>query len=192
MCNLDYILYTFFYLKKVADDHCSSITKKEVSTIYIKLMSIQPFTTRVDWPEIVNGSIYYRSYLHILCFYFVWQQCIAVYAVPAEIHSPTVEYKIYIYNTGSVGYKSNCTIRLKWLSCYDGWLWPCCPRGVWISTEIALLYKETKVVWWVLSFMVWKLYKMMLLMWWLKKVFWTTSWDIDCKYCLMKVQIFKI
>ena len=45
---------TFFYLerflKKLADDQCSSITKG--SSYHIKHMYIQPFTKLVDWPEI--------------------------------------------------------------------------------------------------------------------------------------------
>ncbi len=45
---------TFFYLerfmKKLADDQCSSITRS--STYYIKHMYIHPFTTVVDLPEI--------------------------------------------------------------------------------------------------------------------------------------------
>ncbi len=44
---------TFFYLgrflNKLADDHCSSITKGSI--YYIKHMYIQPFTTIVDCPE---------------------------------------------------------------------------------------------------------------------------------------------
>ncbi len=46
---------TFFYLgrflKKLADDQYSSITKDSI--YHIKHMYIQPFTTIVDWPEIV-------------------------------------------------------------------------------------------------------------------------------------------
>ncbi len=50
MCNSDYVQTTFFYLgrflKKLADDQCSSITK--FSIYHIKYMSIQPFTILVE------------------------------------------------------------------------------------------------------------------------------------------------
>ena len=50
MCISDYMQTTFFYLgrfiKKLADDQCSSITK--VSIYHIKHMSIQPFTMRLE------------------------------------------------------------------------------------------------------------------------------------------------
>ena len=61
------------FLKKLADDQWSSITKGSI--YYIKHMNIQPFSMVVDWPEIwmFNGSIYYALYLHILHFYFVGQ-----------------------------------------------------------------------------------------------------------------------
>ncbi len=38
------------FLKKLADDQCSSITIKSINCI--KQNNIQPFTTVVDWPEI--------------------------------------------------------------------------------------------------------------------------------------------
>ncbi len=38
------------FLKKLADDQCSSITKGSI--YFMKQMYIQPFTTVVDWPEI--------------------------------------------------------------------------------------------------------------------------------------------
>ncbi len=50
----DYIQTTFFYLgrflKKLADDHCCSITKDSIYDI--NHMYKQPFTTVVDWPEV--------------------------------------------------------------------------------------------------------------------------------------------
>ncbi len=56
MCNSDYIQTTFFYrwrfLKKLADDQCSSITKGSIYHINIKYMSMQTFTMGVDWLEI--------------------------------------------------------------------------------------------------------------------------------------------
>ena len=53
-CISDFMKSTFFYieryLKKLADDQYSSITKGSI--YHIKHMYIQPFTTIVDWPEI--------------------------------------------------------------------------------------------------------------------------------------------
>ncbi len=77
MCISDYTQTTFFYLgrflKKWADDHCSSILKA-VSTIS-SIMSMQLFTIGVDWPEIrrLMEVSHYVWYLHILCIYFVGQ-----------------------------------------------------------------------------------------------------------------------
>ncbi len=54
MCILDHMHGTFFclgkFLKKLADNECSSITKGSI--YYIKHMYIQPFSMEVDWPEI--------------------------------------------------------------------------------------------------------------------------------------------
>ncbi len=65
---------TFFYLrrflKKLADDQCSLITKA-VSTMW-NIMYIQPFTTVVDWPEI--GCLMEVSTVFHICRYcvFTW------------------------------------------------------------------------------------------------------------------------
>ena len=77
MCILDHWHGTSFclwkFLKKLADDQCSFITKGSI--YFMKHMYIQPFSMEVDWPEIwcFNGSIYNVLYLYILCFYFVQQ-----------------------------------------------------------------------------------------------------------------------
>ncbi len=75
MCISDNMQTTFFYLgrflKKLADDQISSITKGSI--YHIKHMSIQPFTMAMYWPEItrlMEVSIIF-DILHILCFYFV-------------------------------------------------------------------------------------------------------------------------
>ncbi len=51
MCISDYIqstsLYLGQFLKKLADDQCSSITV--ICIYHIKHMSLQPFTMGVDW-----------------------------------------------------------------------------------------------------------------------------------------------
>ncbi len=62
---------TFFYLerflKKLADDHCSSITKGSI--YHVKHMYVQPFTTVVDWPEI--GRLMEVSSMFYICRYCV-------------------------------------------------------------------------------------------------------------------------
>ncbi len=68
----DFMQTTFFYLgrflKKLADDQCSSVTKGSIN--HINSTKKKPFTssglTR-NW--IFNGSIYYALYLQILRFY---------------------------------------------------------------------------------------------------------------------------
>ena len=88
MCISGYMRTTFFYLgiflKKSAEDQCSSITKGSI--YHIKNMSIiQPFAMEVDWPEIgrlmeVSINVYY---LHMLPF------CFEVLSIPKE------EYNAY-------------------------------------------------------------------------------------------------
>ncbi len=65
---------TFFYLgrflKKLADDQCTSITK--CSIYHINNMYIHPFTTVVDWPEIwclmeVSTMFYICRYCVFTC-----------------------------------------------------------------------------------------------------------------------------
>ncbi len=50
MCTLDHAQSTFFclgkFLKKVADDQCSSIAKGSIC--YIKHMYVQPFSVEVN------------------------------------------------------------------------------------------------------------------------------------------------
>ncbi len=66
----DCIQTTFFFhgrfLKKIADDQCSSITKGSIHNI--KHMSILPFTVAVDWPEsgcLMGVSIMFH--IHTYC-----------------------------------------------------------------------------------------------------------------------------
>ncbi len=75
---LDHTESTFFYLrnflKKLADDQCSSITKGSI--YYIKGMYKQPFSMEMDWPEIgrfmeVTTVYYVCTYMR---FYFVLQK----------------------------------------------------------------------------------------------------------------------
>ena len=58
------------FLKKLADNHCSSITKGRI--YHVNHMYIQPFTTVVDWPEI--GCLKEVSALLYICRYcvFTW------------------------------------------------------------------------------------------------------------------------
>ncbi len=67
-CKLLSFTLEDFSLKKLADDQCSSITKGSIY-LYMNHMYIQPFTTKVDWPEI--GCLMEVSvlYMQILRFY---------------------------------------------------------------------------------------------------------------------------
>ena len=53
MCILDHMQSTFLccgkFMKNLADDQCSSVTKGNI--YYIKHMYIHPFSKEVDWPE---------------------------------------------------------------------------------------------------------------------------------------------
>ncbi len=69
ICISDFMQTTFFYLerflKKLADDQCSSITKGSIT--YIKVYGGLIVNRKF------NGSIFYVLYLQILCFYLVEQ-----------------------------------------------------------------------------------------------------------------------
>ncbi len=75
ICISDFMQATFFYLgrflKKLADDQCSSITKGSV--YHIKHIYIQPFTTVVDWPEI--WCLMEVSTMFYICRYCVFTWC---------------------------------------------------------------------------------------------------------------------
>ncbi len=98
--HFNFMQTTFFYLerflKKLAEDQCSFITKGSI--YHIKHMYIQPFTTVVDWPEIgyFNGSIYYVLYLQILCFYLVGQY------LPSNVISVNIMIYIFLANHDSI------------------------------------------------------------------------------------------
>ena len=73
--NSDYMQITFFhlgiFLKKLADDQCSSITEGIIYHIKHNV-SIQPFTIEIDWPEIghlMEVSIMFDIYTYcvLLC-----------------------------------------------------------------------------------------------------------------------------
>ncbi len=74
MCILNHTQNTFSclenFLKKLADDQCSSIPKGSI--YHINHMYIQPFTTVVDWPEI--GCMMEVSTMFYICRYcvFTW------------------------------------------------------------------------------------------------------------------------
>ena len=74
MCISDYMQATSFnlgrFLKKLADDQCSTIAKGSI--YHIKHMSIQPFTIEVDWSEI--GFLIEVSTMFNICTYcvFTW------------------------------------------------------------------------------------------------------------------------
>ena len=74
MCISDYMQATFFYLgkflKKLADDQCSSISKSSI--YYIKHRHIQSFSMGVDLPEI--GCLMEVSTMFYICTYcvFTW------------------------------------------------------------------------------------------------------------------------
>ncbi len=75
MCVSNYMQTTVFYLgrflKQIADDQCSSITKGNI--YHIKHMSIQPFTMGVDWPEI--GCLIEVSVMLDICAHTAFLLC---------------------------------------------------------------------------------------------------------------------
>ena len=78
MCISDYMEATFFYhgryLKKLADDQCSLITKGSI--YHIKHMSIQPFTKGVNWPEIgclMEVCLIFTHTAFLLCRTTMWK-----------------------------------------------------------------------------------------------------------------------
>ncbi len=90
MCVSDCIQITFFYLgrflKKTADDQCSSISKG--SMYHIKHNGHTTFyhVSGLTWNCMFNRSIYYVKYLHILPFNFVWQNCqVVIMCIPRLI-----------------------------------------------------------------------------------------------------------
>ncbi len=64
------LFYLGRFLKKLADDQCSSITKGSI--YHIKYMYIHPFTIVVNWPEI--GGLMEVSTMFYICRYcvFTW------------------------------------------------------------------------------------------------------------------------
>ncbi len=67
--------YTFFYLerflKKLADNHCSSITKGSIYHIkHIYVHTTFYYSSGLIRNWMFNGSIYYVLHLQIRCFYF--------------------------------------------------------------------------------------------------------------------------
>ncbi len=73
MCVSDYTQATFFYLerflKKLSDDQCSLIPKGSI--YHIKHISIQYFTTEVNWPKI--SCLMEVSTMFDICTYCVFQ-----------------------------------------------------------------------------------------------------------------------
>ena len=60
------------FLKKLADNQCSSMTKDSI--FHIKHISIQPFTMGVDWAEI--GCLIEVSIMFDICTYCVITFCV--------------------------------------------------------------------------------------------------------------------
>ena len=81
MCILGHMYSTFFclekFLKKLANDQCSSVTK---GGIYCINQTFKPNSHQhgsgLTRNLTFNGSNYYVLYLQILRFYFVWLSCI--------------------------------------------------------------------------------------------------------------------
>ncbi len=74
ICISDYMQTTFIYLgwflKKLADDQCSSITKGSI--YHMKPMYIQSFSMEMDWSEILClMEVYTMFYVCIYCV-FTW------------------------------------------------------------------------------------------------------------------------
>ncbi len=80
ICIWDFTQTTFFYferfLKKLADDQYSSITKGSIYNF--KHVYIQPFTTVVDWPEI-------WCLMEVTTMFYSCRYCIFAYC-GADIH----------------------------------------------------------------------------------------------------------
>ncbi len=69
--QISYKLLSFYldrFLKKLADDQCSSITKGSI--YHIKHMYMQLFRMEVDWPEI--GCLMEISTMFYICRYYVF------------------------------------------------------------------------------------------------------------------------
>ena len=95
MCISEYMQTTFFYLerflKKLADDQCSLITKSSI--YHIKHMCIYHFTIGVHgltWNWVFNESIYYVKYFaHTACLLSMaqLQPCLSSLFIQAEAWS---------------------------------------------------------------------------------------------------------
>ncbi len=71
--NYFFLFYFLRFLKKIADDHCSSIAKNSFNHIKHNVHTTFYYWSELTWNSTFDGSIYYVSYLHILRFYFAWQ-----------------------------------------------------------------------------------------------------------------------
>ena len=61
------------FLKKLADDQCSSITKGSIYHIKHNVHTTFSYSSGLTRNWVINGSIYYILYLQILCFYLGWK-----------------------------------------------------------------------------------------------------------------------
>ncbi len=72
MCILDHMQTAFFYLgrflKQIADDQCSSITKSNIYHMKHNVHTNFYHGSGLTWYWMFNRIIYYLSYLHILRF----------------------------------------------------------------------------------------------------------------------------
>ena len=73
--HANYFLLPWKIAEEISRQLCSRITKGSI--YHIRRMYIQPFTTKVVWPEIwcLMKVIYYVLYVQILCFYLGQQNC---------------------------------------------------------------------------------------------------------------------
>ena len=119
--HTNYFLLPWKIPKKLAVDQCSSITK---SSIYILNMSIRPFTTRVDGPEIGHLGLIEVSIMFYICTYCVFilfsrigKKLLSVAQIWTNLPKPTIATQMqHVVAVRSI---ACCTCHI-----YARFLWP--------------------------------------------------------------------
>ncbi len=103
ICISDFMQTTFFYLgrflKKLADDQWSSITKGSI--YHIKHIYIQPFTTVVEWPDI-------RCLMEVSTMFSICRYC--VFTWDGRINKT----KILVYFVQGIDWLYCCLLPIDW------------------------------------------------------------------------------
>ena len=81
------------FLKKLADDQCSSITKGSI--YHINHMYIQPFTTVVDWPEI-------RCLREVSAMFYICRYCVFTWGGRSIFHDTYLNHSWHMFSN-SIG-----------------------------------------------------------------------------------------